>query len=249
LEITGTGAAPQTLSVVSAANFLSRIAAESLVAAFGNSLANSTMAANSMPLPTSLGGASVRVRDSQGNERLAPLFYVSPRQVNYQLPSGIIAGPASVTITNNQGQMSTGNVLIEAVAPGLFAASGTGSGPAAAVVLRVKANGAQSFESVARYDGAQGKFVTTPIDLGATTDQVFLILYGTGLRFRSSLGAVIVNVGGAGQQVTYVGPQGSLVGLDQVNVRLSRNLAGRGEVDVVATVDGRASNAVRVNIK
>jgi uncharacterized protein (TIGR03437 family) len=249
LEITGTGASAQPLSIVSAANFSARVAAESIVAAFGSSLATSTLAAVGTPLPLSLAGTSVRIRDSQGNERAAPLFFVSSQQVNYQFPPGIQTGTATVTITNLQGQVSTSNVLIESVAPGLFSATGTGLGPAAAVALRIKANGAQSFENVVRYDSAQGKFVTVPIDLSAATDQVFLILYGTGLRFRSSLNAVVVSAGGANQQVTYAGAQGALVGLDQLNVRLARTLIGRGEVDVIATVDGRVSNTVRVNIK
>jgi uncharacterized protein (TIGR03437 family) len=249
LEIAGTSAPPQPLSIVSAANFSARVAAESIVAAFGSSLATSTLTAVGKPLPTLLGGTGVRVRDSQGNERPAPLFFVSPKQVNYQIPPGTAFGPALVTITNIQGQVSTGNAQIEPVAPGLFTVTGTGSGPAAAVALRVKANGAQSFESVFRFDNASNKFVTIPLDLGvAAGDQVFLILYGTGFRFRSSLAAVTVSAGGINQQVTYAGAQGSLVGLDQLNVRLS-GLAGRGEVDVNATADGRVSNAVRVNIK
>jgi uncharacterized protein (TIGR03437 family) len=248
LEIAGT-TAQQTVSVVSAANFSGRVAAESIAAAFGDNLTSNAMAATGTPLPTSLGGLNVKLRDGQGNERMAPLFYISPKQVNYQLPPGLAMGQATVTITNNQGQTFTGNLQIESVAPGLFSATGTGSGPAAAVALRIKANGAQSFENVVRYDSAQSKFVTVPIDLGASTDQVFLILYGTGFRFRSSLNAVVVSAGGANQQVTYAGAQGALVGLDQLNVRLARTLIGRGEVDVIATVDGRASNTVRVNIK
>ena len=47
----------------------------------------------------------------------------------------------------------------------------------------------------------------------------------------------------------YAGAQGSLVGLDQVNVRLPRSLAGRGEVEVSFTADGKAANVVRVNFK
>lgn len=45
------------------------------------------------------------------------------------------------------------------------------------------------------------------------------------------------------------GPQGSYAGLDQVNVVLPRSLAGRGEVDVLLTVDGRAANPAKINIK
>jgi uncharacterized protein (TIGR03437 family) len=45
------------------------------------------------------------------------------------------------------------------------------------------------------------------------------------------------------------GAQGSLVGLDQINVLIPRSLIGRGEVDVMLTVDGKAANTVRVAIK
>jgi uncharacterized protein (TIGR03437 family) len=43
-------------------------------------------AAASTPLPTELAG--VRVRDALGVERLAPLFFVSPSQINYLMPAG-----------------------------------------------------------------------------------------------------------------------------------------------------------------
>ncbi|MCI0363865.1 MAG: hypothetical protein L0219_08290, partial [Phycisphaerales bacterium] len=108
------------------------------------------------------------------------------------------------------------------------------------------------FEPVAQFDATQNKFVAIPIDLGPETDQVFLILFGTGLRFRSSLSAVNTQIGGPNgvdAQVTFVGAQGGFVGLDQVNVRLSRSLGGRGEVDVALTLDGQAANTVKVTLK
>ncbi|MGH9855169.1 MAG: hypothetical protein ACREBD_35500 [Blastocatellia bacterium] len=37
--------------------------------------------------------------------------------------------------------------------------------------------------------------------------------------------------------------------MDQVNLRLPRGLAGRGEVNVVLTVDGKTANTVRINVK
>jgi uncharacterized protein (TIGR03437 family) len=37
--------------------------------------------------------------------------------------------------------------------------------------------------------------------------------------------------------------------LDQVNLRLPRSLAGRGEVELALTVDGREANRVKVQIK
>jgi len=61
--------------------------------------------------------------------------------------------------------------------------------------------------------------------------------------------AVRVKVGGEDAEVAYAGAQGSLFGLDQVNVRRPRSLAGRGEVSIVPAVDGKTANTVRVSIR
>ena len=113
----------------------------------------------------------------------------------------------------------------------------------------VKSKGAQSYERIARFDQTQNKWVATPIDLSVATDQVFLILYGTGLRYHSGLANVTATVGGTNAQVLYAGAKGSLVGLDQINVLIPRSLIGRGEIDVVLTVNGKTTNTVRVSIK
>ena len=39
------------------------------------------------------------------------------------------------------------------------------------------------------------------------------------------------------------------VGMDQLNVSLPRSLAGRGDVDVVLTVDGQVANELQVNVR
>jgi uncharacterized protein (TIGR03437 family) len=119
----------------------------------------------------------------------------------------------------------------------------------AAVVFRLKADNSQTFEPVARFDSTQNKFVPVPIDLGPGGDQVFLILNGTGIRYRSSLSAVTVSLGGFDASVSYAGPQNDFVGLDQINVRIPRELAGRGDVFVNLRADGIAANTVLVNIK
>jgi uncharacterized protein (TIGR03437 family) len=46
--------------------------------------------------------------------------------------------------------------------------------------------------------------------------------------------------------VTYAGSQGTFAGLDQVNISIPAALRGRGEVDVVVSAGGQASNAVRL---
>jgi uncharacterized protein (TIGR03437 family) len=59
----------------------------------------------------------------------------------------------------------------------------------------------------------------------------------------------MAGIGGGDEQVLYAGIAPGFIGLDQTNLRLSRNLIGRGEVDVEMTVNGRRANTVRVNIK
>jgi uncharacterized protein (TIGR03437 family) len=243
--------APATaLTTVSAASFDGTLlAAESIVAAFGTNLATATQAATSTPLPTTLAGTTIKVRDSANTERNAPLFFVSPTQVNFLIPSGTAAGAASLTLTSGDGSTAAGTVQIANVAPSLFSANASGQGVAAAVALRIRANGEQVTEPIARWDAAQNRFVAVPIDLSAENEQVFLILFGTGLRYRSSLSAVSARIGGADAQVLFAGAQNDFAGLDQINVVVPRSLAGRGDVDVALTVDGKAANAVRVTIK
>ena len=242
--------AANTAAHVSAASFRGQpIAPEAIIAAFGSNLATATLSATVTPLPTSLAGTTVKVRDSFGTERLASLFFVSPTQVNYQIPAGTTSGAASIVIASSNGQASQTNVQIASVAPGLFTADASGRGLAAAYFLRIKADGTRSNEPVAQFDASQNRFVARPIDLGAADEQVFLILAGTGFRYRSSLAAASATIGGAAAIVAFVGAQGDFVGLDQANILLPRVLIGRGEVDVALTIDGQAANTVRISVK
>ncbi|MGH9842755.1 MAG: hypothetical protein ACREEM_28765 [Blastocatellia bacterium] len=114
----------------------------------------------------------------------------------------------------------------------------------------IPSQGTQSFESLVRFDQAQNRFVAVPIDLGPASDDVFLVLYGTGIRLRSSLGMVTARVGGINVPVLFAGAPLGLIGLDQINLGpLPRSLAGRGEVDITLTADGKVANTVRVSFK
>ncbi len=234
---------------LSAASFVGgSFAPESIVTAFGSNLAAGTETATTTPLPTALQGTSVNVKDKQGVERAAPLFFVSPGQANFLLPPGTAAGKAQITIINAQNNSLNTTVLVEPVAPGLFSADATGQGLAAAVAVRVKADGSQIFEPVVQLDGF-GRLVAAPIDLGPESDQVFLILFGTGWRGNASLSNVVARIGDVDAMVSYAGPQGSFVGEDQINLRIPRSLAGRGQVAVNVLADGRIANAVNVTIR
>ena len=234
-----------TLSNVSAASFQGpTLAPESIASVFGTKLATQTAQAKSLPLPASLGGTTMTVVDSAGVSRAAPLFYVSPGQVNYALPAGMAAGEAQVTVTAENGTASSANVPVAAVAPGLFTINS--SGLAAGGLVRVH-GGVATNEDIFQI-GNSGAIVPKPINLGSAGDQVFLILYGTGIRAAGTAG-VAVGIGGVFASVSYAGIQGGYTGLDQVNVLLPPSLAGRGDVTIQLTANGIAANPVHVTIQ
>ena len=241
-------AAPVLYSVSAASRALGFVAPESIVSGFGANLSAATESASSIPLPTTLAGVSVLIKDRTGREQSAPLFYVSPDRVKYQIPPGTAAGEATVSVRRDGNTLASGNLQVAPLAPALFAANGDGRGPAAAIALRVSSDSSRTYEPVAQFDQVQNSFVSVPIDLGPECDEVILILFATGIRFAGP-GDVTAKIGGLTSDVVFAGPQGELVGLDQVNVILRHSLAGRGQVDVFITVDGQTSNALRVNIQ
>lgn len=230
------------LTNVSAASFRSgKLAPEQIVAAFGKELAVDKVTATETPLPTELIETRVAVTDSQGVTRTAPLFFVSPDQVNYQMPAETAKGVATVTVTHNHQPVASGVVSISAVAPGVFTDGN--------VVMRIDAAGNQSFEALTRFDEATQRNLLNPINLEAETEQVYLILYATGLRGLDKLGSVKCTIDGVAVEVLFAGEAAGMVGLDQINLRLPPSLRGRGEVTLALTVDGQTANAVRVSLK
>jgi uncharacterized protein (TIGR03437 family) len=241
---------PAPLEVVSAASFRTMSSTPGgIVAGFGSALATATAAGWTMPLPSELGGTTVVIRDSANVEHKAPLFFVSPMQVNFQIPSDVALGPGVIVVESSDGTLSTLSTNIARVEPGIFAANANGEGPAAGDFIHVAADGNQQSESPVVFDSGIGRFVPAQVAFGPEQEQLFLILYGTGIRLLSSQQSVQVGVGGVSSEVTYAGPQGGFVGLDQINVRLPRALVGRGLINVELVVDGRNANVLQVWIK
>ncbi len=239
-----------TIANVSSASFNGdALAPASLVSAFGIDLATELKIADLQPLPTELAGTTVTITDAMGKEHQAQLFFVSQGQVNYLMPEGVALGKATVMIESGSGHTSVGSVEIAQVAPALFSANSSGQGIATALALRVKANGQQVYEPVAQYDSVSGMFKAKPIDLTIPGEQVYLIFYGTGIRYRNSLSSVAVEIGGVFGDPLYAGLTPGYLGLDQVNVLVPKSLIGRGEVDVVLTVGGKKANLVRLMFK
>jgi uncharacterized protein (TIGR03437 family) len=80
-------------------------------------------------------------------------------------------------------------------------------------------------------------------------NEVFLVLFGTGFRNASAPQAATVKIGGFVLPVMYAGSQGTFAGLDQINLRLTPELAGRGETAVELQIDGQSANAVLIAIQ
>jgi uncharacterized protein (TIGR03437 family) len=240
LFVTVTG----TLASVSAASYLNSasVAAESIVSAFGVNLANETKAAEARPLPQTLAEVSVQIRDSLGNEFAAPLFFVSPTQINYQVPSALAHGPARVMVLNRMEVVALGYLEIVSAAPGLFSANANGQGAAVGALQRRQANGADIFEPLAQFDEGQKLFVPRSLDLRTTNENFFLTLYGTGIRGRSTTSLVKAEIDGTDVEVLYAGDQQEFIGLDQVNLRLPPSLVGRGLVEVRLQIENQWTN-------
>ncbi len=246
----GTCKAVTSLTTVSAASFQGPLLATgSLASAFGRSLSPVTQVAESLPLSESLAGVRVTVTDRSQRESPAKMLFVSPEQVNFLAPVSSLSGPGTVKVFGPNGELrASGLVQIEQVAPSLFAANFDGQGVAAGISVRIGQNGSQQVEEVFRCD-SEGRCAPVPIDLGSGSEQVVLVLFGTGFRWRTSLAAARVMIGGEPAEVLYAGFQLEYPGLDQLNVRLPRSVAGRGEIEVRFEVDGRPANPVTVSIR
>lgn len=244
-----------TLSAVSSASFIGpNLAPESIGTVFGQGLAPGTEQATTLPLPTTLGGITVHITDRANVTRSAPLFYASPGQVNFQVPAGTAVGAATISMYSADVLRSKGTLQVESVVPGIYTANSNGKGVAAATAIRIGQGDTVSVQSVFECPAGVGSCVPAPLDLGSDTDRTYLTLYGTGIRHVADTTAVpatalAATIGGENATVSYAGPQGYFVGLDQVNILVPQSLRGRGVVDVSLTVNSKPANVVQVAIR
>lgn len=233
--------AMQAVAIVNAASFASDsvVAANTIVAAFGafKTLNNQVYPAETLPLPTTLGGVSVKV-----NGIAAGLLIVTPGQINLVIPATVTPGTATVIVTNNDATTVSGTCTIVLSRPGVFTASSTGVGAASA---QTTFDGIV-YEYTANVDGT-----TRPVDPGKKERPNYLVLYLTGLG-NVSLSQVKVTFLGVPGLVAYAGPQGFFAGLDQVNVRIPWELAGLGvmTIDVETSINDNisAANETTINL-
>jgi uncharacterized protein (TIGR03437 family) len=241
----------KAVTSVSAADYGVTVAPNSIVSLFAANIATQVSSATNpppAPLPTSLGGVSATITDSSGNATPISLIAVTPSQMNAVLPAGLQAGPAVVNLTTSSGARITGDAMLATAAPSLFSANETGRGTAAAQVVIGHADGSQTLIPAIATCSSSG-CTPIPINLGSSTDQAYLVLFGTGIRGAGGASAVTATVGNTACNATYAGPQNTYFGLDQVNVELPHSLAGSGTVNVVITAAGETANTVTVDIQ
>lgn len=250
--VTGALAAPQLQqgSIVNAASFAvdgspnAAIAPGSLFTVFGVDVGPTTAVnVDQFPLPTSLGGVSVRV-SVNGQNFDCPMIFVLNSQVSAILPSNVPPGTATLVLTYN-GQAS--NSITFPVAPrmaGVFSRNSSGAG-----------------QSVIQNYISPSSQPDNALNQAAHAGQV-AILWGTGLGGSLNgddrnlpapgnllpLDQVRVYVGGVSANVEYAGRSGCCAGVDQVNFVVPQNVEGCF-VPVVVTLNGIPSNFTMMAIE
>ena len=244
LDAVRVSALGNSFTTVSAAGYTGPVAPASIVAGFGVTGA-ADGAAQMIPLPTSLGGVSIRVTDSEGADSPAEFFFSSNLQSNFLIPASAALGDAVLTVFQGDQILATGSVRIEPIAPALFAANIDGMGVAAARFVLVLPDNSQVEDFVFDPNLPVGSRTALPIDLSGEGERVFLVLFGTGIRGFTD--EVTATVGGVAVPVPAALAHRDLVGLDQANLGpIPLELIGAGEVEIILVVDGVAANAVTV---
>jgi uncharacterized protein (TIGR03437 family) len=190
-------------------------------------------------------GVTVKLTDARGAHFEVPPVVASHGQMNLLLPAAAAWGPARLTVASSSGQSASTGVQLERVAPGLFTANSTGVGAAAATVVRVRADGSRTY-APAYQCGSPFQCTVAPIQVAFSSDQVYLELYGTGLRGAA---AVRVRLNTLPVEVLYAGPETGVDGLDRVTIRIPNSLPVRGYVAVDLEADGRTANPVWLRLK
>jgi len=199
--------------VVNAASFNASVAAGSLISIFGANLARATALAGQIPLPISLADTAVTV-----NGIRAPLLYVSPGQINAQVPPQTQTGTATVMVTSSGSPTPPISFSIAPVAPQIFISSAT----------RILALNQDGSPNSAGNPAAAGSIVT-----------VFL----TG---QGAMAAPAASIGKLPAQLTYAGPAPQTVGVAQINMRVPALPPGDYQLQV--TISGVASNSGLISV-
>lgn len=229
--------------LVSGASFAKTpLAPGAIFSLFGENIGLATEQATALPLPQSLGGNRVRIQTGSGNYD-APLFYVSPNQINFLAPLDLPIGAGTLEILREGANGISIPVVTEWQAPALFSANATGSGAPAGYYMRVLGERQERGEFVNCPN--ERDCAPVPIHSPDPAEEVYLVLFGTGFRNASSIQPQ-VRMGGMVVEATYFGAHRDFAGLDQINVKVPRALLGAGAQPVAVTHGGKQSNTVTI---
>jgi uncharacterized protein (TIGR03437 family) len=225
--------------VVNAASFLPApvpLAPGALISNFGVNLAAGLVQAAELPLTTELGGASAFVNDAR-----MPLVFVSPNQINAQLPYDLREGPARIRVTNREGTSAEETVNIGAAAPGIFMVPGGTRG--VAVNQDGSLNTAENPES-------RGRVLTAYLTgIGPLDGELAAGLPApTATLYRAALDAS-ATVGGREAPILFLGLTPGFVGLAQANLQLPAEAPAGGALELIISVGRQRSNPVLVAVR
>ncbi|MCX6602956.1 MAG: hypothetical protein NTV52_05125 [Acidobacteria bacterium] len=237
-----TPAATGTITVGGTANAASLqpapISPGSILTVYGTNLSATTVSSPAAPQPTLTEGFTAAIRDSAGTSLNAPQFFVSPSQTNLLVPTGLASGAATLSLQRSNGGTGSASVIVAPVSPGVFTMNASGSGVGAIQVLKVAADGTRTTT-----DAFTATLTPAPIDLSGS-QQVYLLVYATGLRQAT---AITATIGGTAVPVLSFAAQTQYPGLDQVNLGpLPSTLTGRGTLNLELVTDGVPTNTVTV---
>ena len=227
---------PVILAVTNAGSFHPSGAPGALMTIFGRSLSDAVYQVPTLPLPQTLGPTSVTV-----NGVRVPLYYASPTQVNFQMPSGQPVGTPRIIVNNAALKASSPDfpVVLTAVDPGLFVtmddrASALNQDLSVHTVATPQPAGA----IILLYLTGQGS-TTPPVPDGAGAPSSPLSLVD---------GQVNAVIGGKPADVVFAGLAPGLVGTTQINVRIPQGL-DPGDRPVFITINGVPSNAGLITVR
>lgn len=198
---------------------------------YGTNLASatSTAPANRFPLPLTLQGVSATV-----NGVSAPFYFVSPVQVNIQVPYETGQGPAVVAI-NNGGQIAYYPFTVVPIAPGLYSS-------AISNTTGQLVSSASVGDLLLLFITGEGD-VTPSLATGATPSST--ITDPTQLPHARQ--PIQVTVGGVTAQVLFAGIPSGVAGLTQIDFYVPAS-APMGSQQVVVTVGSVASQPITLTV-
>jgi len=197
-----------------------------LLSVYGTALGQFVQSAGTIPLPQYLAGFEALV-----NGVTASLYYVSPDQVNIQIPYETQPGSTTLTVGNPYINVNY-TLQIVAAAPGIFMTNGFVSAP---------------FSSAAR-GSTTTLFITGDGQVTPTLADGASPASGTPTsRLPQSKLPVTVTVAGQPATIAFHGIPVGLVGVTQINYVVSANTPV-GVQPVVVTVGGVASQTAKLTV-